>query len=238
MSALIRCTSTIIIACIIIGFGIWWFRYDAQMKQIEALNQTNQALNRELDLRLEMIERLSRHERCGVVQILSQAYDESDQIDSTTFRFIELDEDGSELARQEFTVPSDVIYIDTWTVKFAEEAVATGHPLQGRTLILLRRVFSDEMAPIEGFSIDTPGGIPPAYSVSELGTYQQDIWSHFWELATDARIAAAMGVRVAQGEAAYKRVRAGQEYQLSVDADGGINLVPVLAEPALTHADE
>ena len=145
---------------------------------------------------------------------------------------------GSELARQEFTVPSDVIFIDTWTVKFDEESVAAGHPLKGRTLILLRRVFSDEMMPLEGPSIDTPGGVPPAYSVSELGAYQQDIWSHFWELATDARIAAGMGVRVAQGEAVYKRVQAGQEYQLSVDTDGGMNLVPVLQEPALTHAQE
>ncbi len=238
MSALIRCISTVIIASIILGVGIWWFRYDAQLKQIEALEKSNQALQQELDLRTEMIQRLSRNERCGVVQILSQTYNESDEVETTTFRFIELDEDGSELARQEFTVPSDVIYVDTWTVKFDENAVATGHPLHGRTLILLRRVFSDQMAPLDGPSIDTPGSVPPAYSVSELGSFQQDIWSHFWDLATEPRIAAAMGVRVAQGEAAYKQVRAGQEYQLSVDADGGINLVPVLIEPALTHVDQ
>ena len=36
-----------------------------------------------------------------------------------------------------------VIYLDGLTVRFDPEDVAAGHPLRGRTLVLLRRIFSD-----------------------------------------------------------------------------------------------
>ena len=56
------------------------------------------------------------------------------------------------------------------------------------------------------------------------------MWEHFWELAMDPAAAAAMGVRVAQGETVYKPVRAGRVYELIVDAAGGMSLTPLPAD--------
>ena len=110
--------------------------------------------------------------------------------------------------------------------------------MRGRTLVLLRRIYSDRMAPNDGFAIDTPGAIPPGYAVGEVGNYQKRLWEHFWQLATDAQVAAATGVRVAQGEAVYKPVRAGQQYELVVDGVGGMNLMPLPAEDVvISQAD-
>jgi hypothetical protein len=112
-------------------------------------------------------------------------------------------------------------------VKFAPQRVAEGDPLLGHTLVLLRKLYSDRMPPKDGFLIDTPGAIPPGYAASDAGRFEKRLWEIFWELATDPDLAEEMGVRVAQGEAVYKPVRAGQTYELLVDASGGMNLTPL-----------
>ena len=87
----------------------------------------------------------------------------------TDVLFLELDDDGAELARQTFTLPGEVLYIDAWTVKFDRDTVAEGHPLYGRTLILLRRIFSDQLAPRDGYAIDTPGAVRLCHSSLSSG---------------------------------------------------------------------
>ena len=99
--------------------------------------------------------------------------------------------------------------------------------------MLLRRIYSDQMRPIEGLPIDTPGASPPAYAVGGIGKFEQQLWAHFWEIATDPDLADSMGVRVAQGEAVYKPMREGERYELTVEAAGGLTLVPLRAASAL-----
>jgi hypothetical protein len=125
------------------------------------------------------------------------------------------------------TIPGGVLFIDAWTVKFSQEDVAAGHPLHGRTLVLLRRIYSDRMPPRDGIAIDTPGAVPAGYAASEMGKFEMGVWEQFWDIAADAALAERIGVRVAQGEVVYKPVRAGQRYELVVDAAGGMNLTPV-----------
>src|SRR5262249_33631085 len=135
--------------------------------------------------------------------------------------------------RQAFTVPGDVLFVDAWTIKFEAEKVAQGDPLQGRSLVLLRRIYSDRIPPKDGFNIDTPGAVPPGYACTGVGRFEKQLWENFWSLAMDAEKAKAVGVRVAQGEAVYKPVRAGQTYELIVDAAGGMSLTPL---PEQTNA--
>ena len=47
-----------------------------------------------------------------------------------------------------------------------------------------------------------------------------------------------MGVRVAQGEAVYKPVRAGQRYELTVEAVGGLTLRPIYPTADALTMDE
>ena len=224
--------------CGLVITAFWRISADQKQRAIDRLETLNAQMESRLAQKSAMIARLNRSRRVAHIQVLEQTTDPDERIIQTKLLFIELDDDSIELARQTFTIPGDVLFVDAWTVKFDRDDVAQGHPLRGRTLVLLRRIYSDRMAPNDGFAIDTPGAIPPGYAVGEAGNYQKRLWEHFWQLATDAQMAAATGVRVAQGEAVYKPVRPGQRYELIVDGDGGMNLIPLPVDDAvLSRAD-
>ena len=232
---------TTIITLILAGaiFACSQMALNSSLREIRKLEAVNAELIRQIARREAMIKRLSRSRRIAHIQILQQPRDDSGKITETSLRLIELEEDGTEIARQSFTIPGDMLFVDTWTVKFDHEFVAEGHPLYGRTLLLLRRIYSEQMAPMDGYPIDTPGAIPPAYAASEVGLFEQRVWDHFWELAMDSELADSMKVRVAQGEVVYKPVREGQLYELVLDDSGGMNFSPLpVAETTLTQADD
>ncbi|MHC4220549.1 MAG: hypothetical protein ACYSU7_19095 [Planctomycetota bacterium] len=189
------------------------------------------ALQQEMDQRLEakeaMIQRLNRSRRLAHIHVEEQRADAEGNVQETDLLFVELDDAGGEIARQQFTLPGEVVFVDAWAVKFHHNDVAEGNALRGQTLLLLRRIYSDRMAPIDGYPIDVPGAIPPGYAVGEIASFEKRLWEHFWEIATDPDLAAGMGVRVAQGEAVYKPVRVGRAYELTVDATGGMSLLPL-----------
>jgi hypothetical protein len=237
MAALIRTTLVIVLLGAIIGWVYWRITTDEQARAIQDLQRLNSDLQQRLEVRKQMIERLSRTRRIAHVVITQQDKGAGGVISQTRGEFIELDESGRELGRQNFAVPGDVLFVDAWTVKFDHDRVAQGDPLAGRTLVLLRRLYSDQVAPKDGMAIDTPGAVPPGYACGEASTFEKKVWENFWTLANDAERARQMNVRVAQGEAVYKAVRAGQIFELVVDAAGGMSLVPLDAdEQALSQA--
>lgn len=217
---------TLAIAALVL-FGFWRLTTDHQRRLLDELDAINADLQARLEQREAMIERLGRSRRVAHIRVTDQTLDGAGGVEETKLLFTELDDRGAELATQAFTLPGDVLFVDAWTVKFDQERVAEGHPLFGRTLLLLRRIYTDRMAPIDGVPIDTPGAVPPGYASSEVASYEQRIWEHFWSLATDPEIARSMGVRVAQGEAVYKPVEVNQTYELIVDAAGGMSLTPL-----------
>ena len=145
---------------------------------------------------------------------------------TTTLRFIEIDEEGRELGRRTITVPGSTIYFDAWTARFPPEAVAQGDHLRGQTLVLFKKIYSDQLSPSDGVAIDTPGGVPDGYAGSEIARFEQGIWSNFWRIASDPEQSRLRGIRVAQGEAVYSPMRPGDIYELRVDALGGMTLTP------------
>lgn len=227
MAALIRGILVTLIAAGVILFIFTRLSMDQHQKALEEIEALNQQLEQRIAQREAMLERLGRSRRLAHLRVIEQTTDEAGQPVDTTIEFIELNEDGRELARQRITVPGATIYVDAWTVKFDHELVAEGHPMHGRTLVLLRRVFSDALAPRDGIELDTPGAVPPGYTASDISRYEQGLWEQFWQIATDNSLARAMGVRVAQGEAVYKPVGKGDQYELIVDAAGGISLMPL-----------
>jgi len=233
-------TTIVATALVIIAILVQRGFTEHELKQAnEELRRLNEQMQQRLETRQRMIRRLSTTRRIAHLRIGEQQRSVDGDTISTTVELIELDEQGAELARQTFTLPGDVVFVDAWTVKFGHGDVANGNPLTGRTLVLLRRMYSDQLAPVEGPLIDTPGAAPPAYAVSDAGRFEQQIWKHFWTIASDATLAESMGVRVAQGEAVYKRVRSGQTYELIVDAAGGMSLTPIAAEDqALSLKDD
>ena len=227
MIAIIR---TVVVAVVLGGSAlvVYWRVSESDLRramlEMEAIQQE---MEQRLEVREAMIERLSRSRRLAHITVTNQQVAPNGDVVQTDLLFIELDDDGGELARQSFTLPGDVLFIDAWSVKFRHEDIAHGHPLRGRTLLLLRRIYSDQMPPIDGYPIDVPGAVPPGYASGDRAEFEKQVWEHFWSLATDAEMAEAMGVRIAQGEAVYKPVRPGKTYELILDSAGGMSLAPL-----------
>ncbi|MCE9619278.1 MAG: hypothetical protein K8R92_05170 [Planctomycetes bacterium] len=193
-------------------------------------------------LRQEMSERLGKTRRIGRVEIRSQqlandpaktplsakaaaALDPNTL--TTTLNWIEMDEHGREVGRRSYTIPGTTLFVDAWTVRFPQESVVADDFLRGRSLVLLRRIYSDAMKPKDGFPIDTPGSVPDGYAAGEPQRFEQSVWKGFWRLASNPEAAAREGIRVAQGEAVYKPVSAGQVYELQIENAGGLTLTPL-----------
>jgi hypothetical protein len=217
--------TTLLAGIVLVGY--WRMSASQKDRAIAELRELNQQMEHALAQRQAMVERLSRSRRVGHVRVTDQRSSAQGGVESTSIDFIELDEQGSEIARQAITVPGDVLFVDAWTVKFDKNLVAEGDPLRGRSLVLLRRVYSDRLPAKDGVTLDVPGAIPPAYAASDAGAFEKRVWEGFWELARDAQAAARVGVSVAQGEAVYKPVRVGETYELVVDAVGGMSLKPL-----------
>lgn len=237
MSSMARISSLVIVLGGLAALGLWQWNLSENERLRTRLAEVQAEMERQLAERQAMIDRLSRSRRVGHVEIPAQEIAADGSVTSTDILFIELDDDGRELGRQTFTVPGDTVYIDAWTVKFDAERVAEGHPLRGKTLLLLRRIYSDRVAPDQGTPIDTPGAIPAGYAASDAARYEQSLWRRFWEIASEPELAREMGVRVAQGEAVYQKVKQGQSYQLTVDAVGGMNLQAIGSTAPAPHGD-
>ncbi len=206
--------------------ALWQWSASESARLRQKLEQVQAELTEKLAQRQAMIERLSRTRRVGHIEITDQQQNPDGSVANTTVLFVEMDETGRELGRQTFQVPGETVFFDAWTVKFDPERVAEGNPLRGRTLVLFRRVYSDQQAPQSGSSIDTPGAVPAGYADSESARFEQALWKQFWDIASEPDLAQEMGVRVAQGEAVYQRVKKGQTFKLIIDAVGGMNMTP------------
>lgn len=171
-----------------------------------------------------MIERLSRTRRLAQIVVSRQETGPSGRL-RTELLMVELDEHGEPIGRQTFEIEGRIAFFDGLVVKFEPESVAAGHPFQGQSVALLRRVYSEVTPPAEGTLIDKQGAVPFGYrTAEEPSEYERRLWERFWEIADQPALAEELGVRVAQGEAVYKPVRPGVLYELSIDAVGGLNL--------------
>lgn len=227
LASLVRILLLTVVFGSVVGLFMWRGLLNREQQLLGEIQRLEKAMEAELAVRDAMIDRLGRTSRLARIQILSQKLDSTGAIEATQLRFVELDDDGAELARRDYELPGDVLFVDAWTVRFELEQVAAGDPFAGRSLVLFRRIYSDQMPPREGIPIDTPGGIPDGYAVTDHARFERAMWSRFWRLATDAEQARQMGVRVAQGEAVYKPVRAGQMFDLVAESAGGLTLVPI-----------
>lgn len=223
-----------LIGAVVLAGSAWIARND-RLRAAEAMWELEAEMQRRVAEHEAMIERLSRDHRLAHLHVVSQDRAADGSVLLTHLRFIEIDDDGREIARQDVQLPGAVIHVDALTIRFAREDVATGHPMRGRTLVLLRRLYSDALAPRDGVQLDVPGAIPPAYSGGDAAHFERQIWEEFWRLATDAERAAEAGVRVAQGESVYLPMEAGRAYELRVEAAGGMVLAPIgMSSLALT----
>jgi hypothetical protein len=243
-SSILRSASFALLLSVLAFGGLWMWSANREARLREEIAAIEARMGAEIALREAMIDRLSRTFRKARIEILDQRVGaegfasprDGTRVVSTDIRFIEVDEEGRELGRRDFTIPGDVLFVDAWTARFPKESVAEGNPLRDRTVVLFRRIYSEQLPPSQGFAIDTPGGIPSGYAGSERARLEQAVWAGFWKLAADPEAARALGVSVAQGEAVYKPVRPGEAYELLVDAAAGLSIVPLAERSAAATA--
>ncbi len=183
----------------------------------------------------QIVAALTRDIRIAEVAVLDQSADPP----TTTFRFVEVDEDRERIGEPKvFTINGDVAYFDTLVIKFLdsyapleelplEQEVLDAH-LANKAIIFFRRVFGEKQKPEDGFPLDAPGGIPETYRPSrEVTPFEQKLWDEFWLLANDPKLARTRGVRAAHGQAVYTKLQPGKYYVLEQRLVGDLTIRPM-----------
>lgn len=243
MRSIIRILTLSVALALLVGGGWLALSITRTIQLQREVARLEVEIEKQIELRNIMAERLGKNRRLARIHIQSQfltndpekkplTASDISKLDpstiSTSVNFIELNEQGREIGKRTYTIPGATLFVDAWTVRFPQDDVVGGDLLRGRSLVLLRRMYSDCMNPKDGFPIDTPGGIPDGYAAGDAQKFEQAIWKHFWILATQPDSAVREHVRVAQGEAVYKPVSTGQTYELQVENAGGITLTPII----------
>jgi hypothetical protein len=176
----------------------------------------------------EALKLLKVDHRIGEITVQSQQGSAAAGDLTTTFSFVEVNDEGEPLEKPRvFTVPGDVVYIDAWVVKFADDYVERGDPLRGTAICLFRRLFGESQAPNRGTVLDPVGTEPTAYrNGGKPSALEQQIWSQFWEYANDPQKAQKSGVRAAHGEAPSIKMMVGKQYRVLLRASGGLTIIP------------
>jgi len=176
----------------------------------------------------EVVKRLTAERRVAQVVVSDRTTDLAGNT-VTHLDFIEWDRAGRPLSPIIATVPGTEVYFEALVIKFKREYVEKGDLLRGASLILFRRIFGSSQEPRVGIPIDPQAedGIPRIYRVDEKPSpFEVNLWQRFWYYADHPEEASKLGVRVIQCEAVGGRLQANRVYELSVEADGGLNLIP------------
>jgi len=188
--------------------------------------------------RLEAYLKILKHiDRRARVEVLRQAKDQQGNL-QTTIRFTEIDDAGKPMnVSRELTLPGEEVYFDTMVIKFDDHFIEEGDPFKGRALMLFRRVFSSTMPAEEGFVIDIEGQAPEGYAEQKApSAFEKELWTRFWELANDEKLAKEHGVRAIHGDAPYMRLEPDRVYEVCLRSTGEVILTPGtrLAPPQAT----
>ena len=198
----------------------------------DRLREKNEALALEKAELQRAIERLTAQTRLADVFVLEQTVDP--ERTTTTLQFVEWDRQGRPLPARSFVIEDDIIFFDALVIKFDAQKVAAGDSLRGQSIALFRRVYGEHQNPADGLPIDLTGEVPHVFRADmAVDPSEQKLWSQFWDYVNHPDLATREGVRVAQGEAVYVRMRKGQQWTLTLDHNGGMNikLCRALTEP-------
>lgn len=206
-------------------------------KDVELREKTREIgeLNKEVERQREEIERLDLairlltiDHRLARIEVIGQTgSDETDDL-ATTFEFTEIDDKGHPKGEpRRFQIEGDIVYVDAFVVKFTDAYIQEGDPLRSTSICLFRRLFGENQKPTEGFMLDSEGAGPLAYlTQGQMTDFEREVWSRFWDYATNPEEAAEAGVRAAHGEAPFTKLKPGKSYRVELRASGGLSIVP------------
>jgi hypothetical protein len=190
--------------------------------EVRRLTARVDELQREKTQLIEYARRLSASRRVAQVEVLRQQPDERGRM-RTTLLWQEIGPSGTLGKPQAVETFGTQVYFEAMVIKFESQLVAQADAARGTSLALFRRIFGDQQPPETGAEVDRASR-PPLTDPREAEPLHDRLWSRFWEMVDDPRVAAQYGVRVAQCEAPSVRVSTGQIWEVSLDAAGGLNL--------------
>lgn len=176
--------------------------------------------------------RLSDARRVAQADILEQTTDAQGRAVSAIL-WHEIDADGVLGSPQEFEVLGDLVYFEAAVIKFDHQLVGEGDAERGASLALFRRVFGEHQPAASAGELNR--SLTDRIMSEQADTFDERLWSMFWKMMDDPQLAEKYGVRVAQCEAPAVRVKAGQVWEVSLDAAGGLNLKLVRERRDVTY---
>jgi len=170
----------------------------------------------------EFARRLGAARRVAQVDVLSQEIDETGTA-RTSMRWQQRDENETLGVPEQIEIVGTQAYFEAFVIKFTVDHVGKGDANRDTSLCLFRRAFGDRQTPESGAALDR--ATPPLLAgTAEEASRHSKLWARFWDIVDDPKVAAEFGVRVAQIEAPAVPVKAGEVWEITLDAAGGLNL--------------
>lgn len=166
--------------------------------------------------------------RVARLSVIDQSNDpENGQLFSLV-EFQELDERGEPLGEaRQFKIQGDMVYVDSWVVKFDDKYVEQADIDRATSLVFFRRLFGEFQEPQSGFSLDQEGARPAAYGRGgTISDFEQRIWADFWNVANDEEKQVEFGIRAAHGDAPSIKIQKGKAYRIDLRASDGLSITP------------
>lgn len=201
-------------------------RQEAEIADLNVMIKEKEAKIAQLDtaMRLLKVDRRIAH-----LRVLDQTTDPESGELTTKISFVEVNEEGYPIGPERvFDIKGDMVYIDHWVVKFADEYVEQADLDRSTSICLFRRIFGEFQEPSQGYTIDEVGSRPLAYGRGGvMSDFERQIWEDFWNIANDPERAKELGIRAAHGEAVSIKAEKGKRYQVQLRASGGLSITPL-----------
>ena len=164
--------------------------------------------------------------RMALVSVVDQVKDEATNATLTKIEFQEINGNGDPIGvAKKFEIKGEVLYIDSWVVKFDDKYVEQADIDRSTSLVLFRRIFGEMQEPRDGFALDEDGLRPAVYGRSgDMSDFEKKIWGDFWEVANSEAKQNELGIRAVHGEAPSIKVKKGKAYRVDLRASGGLSI--------------
>jgi hypothetical protein len=200
------------------GLLIVWVRSQEVRKLAAQVSQ----LQRDREKLVEYARRLSASRRVAQADVVDQMTDAQGRTVSAIL-WHEIEADGVLSEPQSIEVVGDQVYFEAAVIKFDYQQVGEGDAQRGASLAVFRRVFGEHQPATSAAELNHSLS-KRLQSTSAQTDFDARLWSLFWKMMEDPPLAEEYGVRVAQCEAPAVRVKAGQVWEVTLDAAGGLNL--------------
>ncbi|MGE0479744.1 MAG: hypothetical protein AB7Q17_04655 [Phycisphaerae bacterium] len=205
--------------------GVVWSTVYFSGWELRRAREENERLERARQELVQHARRLEASRRAAQITVLAQSTDAAG-VTQTRLQWQEIARDGFLGTPVVIEARGRLVYCEALVLKFEPRHVAEADPERGVSLALFRRVFGDQQSPDSAIEFDRAAR--PRQREPELHTL---LWSRFWELVDQPDLAARFGVRVAQIEAPAAPMAAGQVWEVTIDAAGGVNLRKIAERP-------